>query len=607
MLKKSVLVVLTALLILVVPVSAQEDVMDLDEVVVTASRYEESIMDTPVSIEVIDQEEIEESNANNLADLLQDAGGVYIKNFSGLTGKKDVIIRGARQDQILYLLDGQPLNSPQDGVIRLEDIPISIIKRIEISKSASSSIYGANAMGGVINIITKDADEESQTEVEFGLGSFNTQNYILTTNYNFDNSSIFFSYDKLTSDEHRDDPDQKSSLDRDDIFLKYKYNLSKISNVNITYRHNNTESNYPGSDANDDYGSRDDQDENLKISLEQNLENRDRTFIVYNNEREMYDKTRSTWSLTGYNTTNIDILKRGFTYKETNYHFDNHIINYGFDIIENEVEDNELLSNNKHENLNKALYIQDKFKINNNIFVYGVRYDDHDKYGSNFSPKFGYIYEITDNWNFNFNYGESFRAPTFLDLYGSGGNENLKAEEGKTFDIGFKYSDSICRREITFFKRDFEQLITYIYNFNTYTGMMENIDEANIKGLELLTSRKVNENWDVDFAYTYLEARDDSVDGQSLNMPYNQIALNLKYNNNNYKAVLDNRYVDETNSYGGGKVDSYFISDLKLSTNLDENKELAFEINNLFDKDYEVVDGYPMPGRNFMVNLSTKF
>ena len=172
MLRKTVLVMLTALLIFAVPVSAEEEVMELDEVVVTASRYQESIMETPVSIEVIDQEEIEESNARNLADLLQDAGGVYIKNFSGLTGKKDIIIRGARQDQILYLLDGQPLNSPQDGVIRLEDIPISVIKKIEISKSASSSIYGANAMGGVINIVTQDADQENKTEIDFGLGSY---------------------------------------------------------------------------------------------------------------------------------------------------------------------------------------------------------------------------------------------------------------------------------------------------------------------------------------------------------------------------------------------------------------------------------------------------
>ena len=604
MLRKTVLVMLTALLIFAVPVSAEEEVMELDEVVVTASRYQESIMETPVSIEVIDQEEIEESNARNLADLLQDAGGVYIKNFSGLTGKKDIIIRGARQDQILYLLDGQPLNSPQDGVIRLEDIPISVIKKIEISKSASSSIYGANAMGGVINIVTQDADQENKTEIDFGLGSYNTQNYILTTNYNFDNSSIFISYDKLSSDDHRDDPDQESALDRNDLFLKYKYNLSKKSTFNFSYRYNNVESNYPGSDANDDYGFRDDQDKNIKISLNQNLDNRDRTFLLYSNNREMYDRTRSTWSLTGYNLTDIDILKKGFNYKETNYYFDNHTLIYGFEIVENEVKDNQLETNNKHSNLNKSLYIQDKFRVNNNIFVYGGRYDDHEEYGSNLSPKFGYIYQINNNWNFNFNYGESYRAPTFLDLYtGFGSNENLKVEEGKTFDLGFKYSDSICSREITFFKRNFEQLI----NYNSDTFMMENIDEAEIKGIELLTSRKIDDNWSVDFAYTYLEARDDSVDGQSLNMPYNQIALNTKYSGKNYKVVLDNRYVGETNSYGGETVESYFLSDLRLSTNLSKNKELSVEINNLFDKDYEVVDGYPMPGRNFMVNLSTNF
>ena len=213
------------------------------------------------------------------------------------------------------------------------------------------------------------------------------------------------------------------------------------------------------------------------------------------------------------------------------------------------------------------------------------------------------VYKISENLSFNANAAESFRAPTFLDLYGFGGNENLKAEEGKTFDVGFKYSDSVCKREITFFKRKFDNLINYSYD----TKLMENIEEADIKGIELLTSRTLYDNWNVNLAYTYLEARDDSGEGQSLNMPYNQIALNIKYDNKNYKTVLDNRYVDETNSYGGGKVDSYFISDFKISTNLDDNKELAFEINNLFDKDYEVVEGYPMPGRNFMVNLSTKF
>lgn len=608
--KKLFLTMLAALLILTLQVSAQEEVLELDEVVVTASRYEESIMDTPVSIEVIDQEEIEESTASNLAELLRDAGGVHIKDKGGLILQKDVIIRGARQDQILYLIDGQPYNSPQDGVIRLEDIPVSIIERIEVLKSSGSSIYGANALGGVINIITKDAEDLKETTVDLGIGSYDTRMFNISTAYNWDKASFLFSYDSLTSDGHRDDPDQETSLNRDNYFIKYGYDISDKTALNLSFKHNSTESDYPGSDGPDDYGSRDDQDNNISLSLSQNLKEKDRVLTIYINDRNLYDQTKYSyyWGellYEGFNTTDIDIDKRGLNLSETNFSFDNHIINYGLEITEDKVTDNIIDTDNVRENLNKALYIQDNFSFNDkNTIIYGARYDDHEEYGSQISPRIGYIYNINQNLNLNISAGESYRAPTFQDLYGSGGNEDLDPEISKNYELGLKYLDEVCKRELVFFRRDITDMIEYEGFFPT--GKMVNIDSATINGAEFLAERKLFEAWEIGFSYTYLDAEDDDTGEQLIDMPYHDLNLNVSYLLENGKISLYNRYLGEREDYLGNSP-SHFVSDLKISSSLTSNTDISVEVNNLFDEDYEVVIGYPMPGRNFMVNLSTKF
>lgn len=600
MLKKKVLVMLTALLILAVPVSAQEEVMDLEEVVVTASRYEESIMETPVSIEVIDQEEIEESGARNLSELLSSSGGVHIKDYGGVTNSKDIIIRGMRGDQILILLDGQPYNNPNDGSLSFESIPVEFIEKIEVLKSPASAVYGANAMGGVINIITKEAKDIKRTNLKLESGSFDTQKYNLSHSFSNNNHSLILVYDKLSSDGHR----EKSSIEREDLFLKYNYQISNYSDLILSFKNNESETDYPGQDEDylsDQYlaslspygpapnGSSEDSDQNINLNFKQNLENKDRKISVYNNDRELKDLTRDT-------TT--DINKKGFSFMQTNY-FNKHTLSYGLDFIENGVE----TDNYNEDNLNKAIFIQDKYMHNEKtIFNLGARYDDHEQYGSKISPRLGMVYKIDNNWSFNANAAESFRAPSYLDLYYPGANNpDLDPEKSVSYDFGFKYMDNICQREITFFKRNIDDLI----KFNI---IPENINSATIKGIELNTNRKVNNNFDLDFNYTYLDANNEQTDKQIGDMPYHKFGLNMKYTMKDTKYILNNRFTGErTDGSSGEDMDSYFISDLKIIKNVNDATELKASINNLFDKDYEVVDGYPMPGRNYMLSISTKF
>lgn len=598
--KKLLFFMLAALLLFTIQVSAQDDVMEMDEVVVTASRYEESIMDTPVSIEVIDEEEIEESNANNLADLLELAGGVYIKDNGSLMAKKDVTIRGYTESRIIILLDGQPYSSPNDGEISLEAIPVELIKRIEVLKSPGSAIYGPNAMGGVINIITKDGEDIEKTNIKAGLGSYNKRNLNISRSFRNDQSSIMFVYDSLNSDGHR----ANSEIDRDDLFIKTKLKTGEISTLNLSLKYNETNLEFPGSDLGDPSGAKIEEELNLNAFLIQNFENKDRRISIFTTDRD------TLIPYVGDSNSQIDIKRTGLNIRETNY-INNHILNYGFEIISDEsvniYNTPSFGSTNYDENnLNKSIFIEDKYNINKeNIINIGIRYDDHEEYGSELSPRLGYLYRINKYLNFNLLYGESYKAPSYFQLYfpaWGGGNPDLIPETTKSYEVGLKYNRSNCSRQISIFKRDGNDFIA------VKDGVFTNFNSVTIEGLDFSSNRIINRNWEFGFNYTYLDAVNDE-DGERLgDIPYHQFDLSLKYKLNNIRVNLINSFLgSRIDGASGNELSSHFVSDLKISNNLTENTELAVEINNLFDRDYEVVDGYPMPGRNFMVNVSTKF
>jgi outer membrane receptor for ferrienterochelin and colicins len=598
MLKKVVLVMLTALLVFVVPVSAQEDVMELDEVVVTASRYQESIMETSVSIEVIDQEEIEESGANNLADLLKLAGSVHIKDNGALMSQKDVVIRGLKETRILILIDGLAISSPHDGSSTLESIPVELIERIEILKSAGSAIYGPNAMGGVINVITKTGEDVDKTKINLSIGSYNTKKISLSHSFKNKKSSTILIYDNLYAEGNI----PESMIDRDDLFIKTKLSLSEKTDLSYSLKLNETEIDYPGSTIGGS-GSKEEKDMQINISAHQKLEDKDRKLKFNILDRDSLFINYN--SLTETNRISLN-------YSEQIFFSKNDLI-YGFDIK----RENSKYSSYNETNINNALFFENKYSINNkNNVSLGLRFDDHEEYGSELSPRIGYLYKFNNNLNINLNYNESYRAPTFFELYSPvdyGGNPDLDPEKTKSYEMSFKYQKDNCNRQFSLFKRNGENYIATKPFAGLLYGKYMNFDSVTINGAEFITNRTINENWSFGFNYTYLDAKNDTNDSDLIDIPDNQANLKITYQKDDLKYVLSNTFVGERESvnkvYGQPSVekDSYFISNLRISNNLTENKELSVEINNLFDKDYQVVDGYQMPGRNFMVNLSTKF
>jgi len=610
--KKLVLVVVTAVLLslLVIPVNAaEEEVVNLEEVVVTASRYEEDIMETAVSIEVIDEEEIEESAANNIAELIEFVAGTQINAQGGPAGQKTISLRGSSASQVLILLDGQPINSSQNGQVDLGQILLSNVKKVEILKGPASALYGANALGGVVNIITKKGSDIEGLNLDLSIGSADTYKTAINYGTVLERAEVQVTAETLNSDGFREDIDN-SGIDQYFLSTKINYDLNKNNELVFDFSYNDSDKEVPGPLTDPSPNAiQDDKMENYKISYLNSKDNRDSNISVYYSDQEnIYDNPDKS-GYTGPSEHNTK--KKGLTLNQTHY-FNKNTFSYGLEYVEDKIDSNE---NGKHNFDTKSLYLNDKWNINNKLNINaGIRYDDHEKFGSESSPRVGLTYDVNQNNNIYLSAGKSYRTPTFNDLYWPAsiymeGNTDLEAETSTAYEIGFRSSYNDFNSEINIFRRNSDNLITWDAG-NDLIWRPYNVNEAETDGLELSLNTNITNNITLDYSHTYLDSRNVATDKLLKDQYYNDISLS--YKPEKYSIIFKASHV-------GGRInglDEYTVCDLTFTKPLKiakRNYDIKLSINNLFDEEYEVVSGpnspkdYPMPERNYMLTLSTKF
>ena len=594
--------------LLAVPVvAAEEETFTFDEVVVTASKYEENLSETATSIEVVDQEEIQQKNAQNAADLLRDVASVQINDQAGIAGQKTVSIRGADSKHVLVLIDGQKMNNIQNGVVDLSQLPISQIEKIEVLKGPASAIYGANALGGVINIITKSGSEEAITTVDLELGSYDTQRYNLIHRRQVENLGYNVSISKIKSDGHRNN----SELDQLNLFTKFNYELNNYSDLIMSLQHIESDKGVPGpsNDATPN-AQQDDEDTNINLQWKRKSENEDlKVAIYYNEHNQIYDNPDSMWSPHNEH----DTYKKGIELTKTDY-YSAHTLTYGL-AVENDRIDS--TGAGEHEHLNKSLFINDDWQVGDEFKVnVGGRYDDHEKFDSNFSPRLGAVYTINPQIKWHTSIGEAYVTPNFNDLYWQpGGNPDLEPESAIAYETGVRFKNSVLSGEINYFKKDVDNLIAW----DNAKDESYNINQAETSGVELILKQYITQQLSFDFNYTYLDARNAKSDKRLEDKPYHKANLDFIYDTTEITAVLsgeytgkrDSSYWDPTTfSVKESVLPSNLIVDAKISKNFvikGQEINLNLKVNNLFDKEYEVIEKYPMPEQNYMLSTEIKF
>jgi len=604
---KRLSLIFTALpvLFLVSPVKAQSDDVDLDKIVVTPSRTEESYKSAIQKVDIITAGEIESSQAENPAKVLEEISSVTIKDYGGPAAAKYISMRGANSKQVLVMIDGRPVNSAHSGDADLGTIPVDNISRIEVVHGPVSGLYGSSAMGGVVNIITKEPPKKGfQTSIYSGFGTFRSYTEKLNHGGRFGKFGYFVSGDYKSSQGSRDHSEYSAKNSN----IKMEYTFTDTGKITFNSGFSRSDSELPGPKTNrtlDDYQKwlkrffditwKAKLWDKLGISLK-TYENHDR--LEYTNTPVPLDR-------------DVHVTKKRGEDLQFDYQlFDFDKLLFGFNYVGNFDDSSKT---KKHKYNVKSVYFQNQMELFKKLKIdFGARVDDYSNFGTETTPNISLSYEINDNTRIQGLYGSSFRAPTFSDLYWdsptSKGNPDLMPERGKSYEFGIEqrfFNNLIV--DLAYFRNDFKNMINWQQGADSIYRV-QNVSKANIQGVELNSNLALNQNFDLNLEYTYQRPMNRNLHKYLNDQPQYKVNASFGYHNAkglklNLKWQFVNRkFSNETNSL---YVKRYFLLGLDASKKLNQYATIFVSMDNLTNRTYEVVKNYPMPG--FSVDGGLKF
>jgi vitamin B12 transporter len=625
---------------------AEEKTYQMEQMVVTANRIKEKREDVITNVSIVEAEQIEQSPAQDLGGLLLEEGFSIIEYPNS---KISVGIRGFRSDTLGNDLTGHVLiliNGRRAGTGNLAEIPLDNVARVEIIRGPGSVQYGSAAMGGVVNVITKQGQGKPSVSLEQTLGSWNYRKTGIQA------STAMKAFD-LSCSASVDSQDDYSTADGD-TYYNTGYDFKQRISVNAGWAFlpgNRIGLTYTGYAA-DDVGSP--------------------SYLSQNDRDDHVDNSLDTYdiSLTGQNASGfLQWTLRYFAGKEETRNYvpenfgdspgytrdtdqrggqaqvtaavDHAHLTAGFDWVYYAVEDTYSTGDNTYNN--PAGFLLAKLKVLDErlIISAGGRYDAYevkdDESNStddaNWSSSLGTAYKIIKGVNLRANYAEAFRMPTAEELYmfddysawGFGvwsGNPDLKPETSSTYEVGLDISRGPLSTSVTYFYTVFDDYIQRGVEISPGVHSYQNVDGATISGIEGSFAMDLSAifDWDRELkpyaSFTYLSQYTDAEnDTDLLYVPQWSASYGVEFADPapSLTARLNFTYVSEQdiNDYeetGDTTLDAYMVADLTISKELlsfDRYGRILLnaDITNLFNADYAVVQGYPSPGRTFFVGL----
>lgn len=577
----------------------------IDEIVVTAGKVPFSLSEVPRSITVITQEELKNAPVQNIQDLLSNYSGIDIKKRGPEGVQADVSIRGGSFEQTLILIDGIKMSDPQTAHHNL-NLPINIedVERIEILKGQASSIYGPNALSGVINIISKKGISNKMTANLSG-GSSGYYQGALSVHSPFGSLSNMFSFSKTKSDGYRHNTNF-------DIVTAYGNSSFGFNSGNVNFTLGYTEKKFG---ANGFYSDK------------------------YPNQWEE-TKTFFTSSSVNFALGNLSVNPKAYwrnnkdyyllDYQRPSFYKNTHETNsYGFELQSTLTTDAVTFSLggeynfDKIESSNLGNHTRNKGGISTEIYsapiknlrlIFGGFAYYYDSFGVKFRPGVDIGYKISNKISIYTSAGKSFRIPTFTELYYSSpaqlGNVNLQPEEAVTYESGINYYSSSFTSNIGVFLRKGNNLIDWIRETSDKPWRSENVAVINTMGFDLSFSFFPENFFDDSFikkikiSYAYLDSDIEKNSYQSKyvldHLRHQLISEITHYLPLNAFMSWVFRYEDRLDQ------ESYFVTDAKLAIPLYKT-ELHIEVTNIFNHSYLDISGIPMPGRWIKAGLSLRF
>ena len=530
----------------------------LEEVVVTATKTLRQLSTLPMPAKLITKEEIAKSSSTKLSDILDDQPGIFIvPDFGGGNG---IQIQGLDSQYTLLLIDGSPIIGRQSGTLDLDRISIGNIEQVEIIKGSSSSLYGTDALGGVVNLITSKAKDSISAEASYKISTFNTNDISVNLgkiSQNGDNLNFYFN----SIDSNGYDLNDDSILNTVEPYKSYtgflRYNFKKnkwsyFSSVRI-YNENQdftlNENSY-GKNIINELGINSSinyiKNKNYKLIFENyytNYKNDEEFRLNQNSIEESFfnqslfkSELRSIYTINKKNTLTFglgfysELLKRNnFNREEVSQNSFNYFVQY------------------------------EGFIFENTNYVFGARYDQYDEYESEFSPRFAIRTQINDNISSKISIGKGFKTPDYRQLYFNFSNSSsgysvigfnaakeiisnlqslgqisnliisqdefegkLKPETSISFNLGFNIkTNKSTVFDINFFRNQISNLIDYKIIASKVNGQSifsyYNLNKVYTQGIEFNSTSTVFNDIEISIGYQFLEAKDNDSKNQIKN------------------------------------------------------------------------------------------
>lgn len=601
------------------------DVYEMDDTIVTAERMPSKTMETPANVAVITAKEIEANHFSSLDEAIGHVNGVSVVRGAG--GERQYVrING--DDRVVIMVDGQKLNDDQGGLVGRSSVDMNMlptmenIQRIEIVKGGGSALYGSDAVGGVINIITKKV-YKNQTKIDMNTGSWNTHNYEISTQGRENDFSwlITGGIQRRGHFDYKFDGNsptmENSDYNNNSFSMKLNNRFSDAESMTIYYAHRSVDAGqfncYGMTSAPNTWGLR----------LRENFNNYN---VTYNFKEDTVVPAYVRWF---YNDKYIDQSGSfnnrtiGVDYQDGWKLSDKHTLVVGGEWQQGRAE-NKASGYQDARVTKEAVYLQDTWKLADKwTLVPGVRMDHHSKFGTHWSPKIALNYLADKDTHVYASWGKVFKAPTMDDLYynsyGYYGNTNLNPETGYTATIGMDHNfNKNTSAGISFFRSEINDVIDWLHVGPSYYA--SNIKKEKRTGMELSFKQKLSPMWSYDLGYSYIKRERDNNNGVGMvlqdNLQPNGYKIGLHYNSGAWKANLLGTIGSSLNEYYYNGNSSYNIWDFNLSYEVNSQLTTYFKVNNLTNQEYYEQGAsmswppatyYPCGGRFYQVGFNLTF
>ena len=575
----------------------ETDGKTLQEMVVTANRIEQPLSDLTADMTIIDDKTIARQGPGGVADVLARVPGIQITRNGGPGASTSVFIRGAESRFTAVYIDGVRVDSQSTGGASWQSLPLSLIDRIEVLRGPAAAVYGSDAMGGVIQIITKKGEGAAKPYVGLGIGSRGTYTAEAGVSGAANGWDYSLGLNRSQSDGFNARTTATANPDKDGyrnnaINARLGYQINQQHRVEATMMASDMNSGYDTSPTADDRSIN--KSNALGLNWQAKWSEHYSTKLQVTQSRDYYETKPSVYK--------TDTRLHNYLF-QNEWRYGIHTMTASLERREDSLVNNPI-DRDRHQN---AIALGYGLHSGKHTLQLNLRGDDDSEFGSKGTGSVAYGYEFVPNWRATATVGTAFRVPTLYQRFSEYGDASLKPEESKNAELGLRWAQGSDSFSATAYRNNVTNLINYVGGTGACSspyGCYANVGKARLEGITLAAATKLGQ-FNLHGSVDFQNPRDETTGKLLARRAKRYATLGADTNVAGWNLGADlqttaKRYDNaaNTNVLGG-----YTLLNLSASTQIAKDFTLIGRINNLTDKKYETARTYANEGRSVYVGV----